>query len=91
MTTAFRDFLPPDMLAMRTAGPKWNHAKLYGFFAGLWFFFMVNGEDQKSESESLPTWPSLYGNLRQRFDYYGSEICPLDDDWFRVCTPHAQP
>ena len=22
--------LPPDMLAVRTAGPKWNHAKLHG-------------------------------------------------------------
>ena len=31
------DFLfPPDMLAVRTAGPKWNHAKLYGSFAALW-------------------------------------------------------
>ena len=64
-----RDFsLPPDMLAMRTAGPKWNHAKLYGFFAALWFLLMENGEDQKGESESLPEWPSLCGNLRQRFD-----------------------
>ena len=44
--------LPPDTLAMRTAGPKWNRAKLYGFFAALWFFLMENGEDQKGESES---------------------------------------
>ena len=25
---------PPDMLAMRTARPKWNHSKLYGSSAG---------------------------------------------------------
>ena len=76
-----RDFLlPPDMLAMRTAGPKWNHAKLYGFFAALWFFLMENGEDQKRESESLPEWSSPCGGLRQQFDCYESEIWPLDDD-----------
>ena len=29
-----RDFLlPPDMLAMRTSGPNWNHSKLCGSFA----------------------------------------------------------
>ena len=29
-----RDYLsPPDVLIMRTAGPKWNHAQLYGEFA----------------------------------------------------------
>ena len=39
--------LPPDMLAMRTAGPKWNHAKLYGSFAALWFFLMEKDEDEK--------------------------------------------
>ena len=77
-----RDFLlPPDMLAMRTAGPKWNHAKLCGFFAALWFFLMENGESEKEESESLPEWPSLWCNLRQRFGYYESDRWPLDDDW----------
>ena len=36
MWITFRDFLlPPDMLAMRAVGPKWNHAKLYGSFAAL--------------------------------------------------------
>ena len=31
---SIRDFLtPPDVLIMRTAGPKWNQAKLYGKFA----------------------------------------------------------
>ena len=27
-------FFPPDMLAMRTAGPNWDHPKLYGSFVG---------------------------------------------------------
>ena len=45
--------LPSDMLAMRTAGPKWNHAKLYGFFAASWFFLMENGEDQKGNLSLL--------------------------------------
>ena len=57
----------------------------------LWFFLMENGEDQKGESESRPEWPSLCGNLCQRFDYNESEIWLLDDDWFRVCTLHAHP
>ena len=34
---------------MRMGGPKWNHAKLYGFFAASWFFLL-----EKRESESLP-------------------------------------
>ena len=74
-----RDFLlPPDMLAMRRAGPKWNHAKLCGFFPALRFFLMENGEDTKGKTESLPEWPILRGNLRQRFDDYESEMWPLD-------------
>ena len=48
-----RDFLlPPDMLAVRTARLNWNHAKLHGFFAALWFFLVENGEDTKGETES---------------------------------------
>ena len=46
----------PDMLAMRT---KWNHAKLYGSFAALWFFLMEKDESEKGEPEPLPGWPSL--------------------------------
>ena len=35
------DFLTPsDVLILRTAGPKWNHAKLYWIFAALWFFLV---------------------------------------------------
>ena len=38
---SIRDFFtPPDVLLMRTAGPKWNPAKLYGSFSALWFFLM---------------------------------------------------
>ena len=38
---SIRDYVaPPDVLIMRTAGPKWNHAKLYGEFASLWYGFL---------------------------------------------------
>ena len=79
-----RDFLlPPDMLAVRTAGPNWNDSKLYGSFAALCFFLMEKGESEKGESEPPPEWPSLCCNLRQRFGYHESERWPLDDDWLR--------
>ena len=59
MWITIRDFLlPPDMLAMRTAGPRWNHWWLHGSFAALWFFLMEKGEGEKMESEPLPEWPS---------------------------------
>ena len=52
-----RDFLtPPDVLVMRTAGAKWNHAKLNGSFAALWFFLMSKDESEV-ESEPLTEWP----------------------------------
>ena len=73
--------LPPDMLAMRTAGPNWNHSKLCGSFAALWFFLMEKGESGKGESGLPPEWPSPRRNLRHRFDYYESERWPLSDDW----------
>ena len=68
------------MFAMRTAGPKWNHAMLYGSFAALWFFHMEKDEGEKGESEPLPKWPSLCSDLRQRFGYHESDRWPLDDD-----------
>ena len=37
---------------------------------------MENGEDTKGETGSLPEWPNLCGNLRQRFDDCRSEIWP---------------
>ena len=79
-----RDFLfPPDMLAMRTAGPNWKHSRLYGSFAVSWFFLMERRESEKGESEPPPEWPSLCRNLRQRFGYDESERWPLDGDWLR--------
>ena len=76
---SIRDFLfPPDMLAMHTAGPKWNHSKLYGSFAALWFFLMEKDESEKGEFEPLPEWPSLCCNLPQRFG-----CSDLDDDRLR--------
>ena len=32
-----------DVLVLRTAGSKWNNAKLYGAFVALWFFLMTKG------------------------------------------------
>ena len=41
---SIRDFLfPPGILAMRTAGPKWNQTKLYGSFVGS-FVVLPHGE-----------------------------------------------
>ena len=34
---------------------------------------MEKGTSTKVETESLPQWPSLRGNLPQRFDDYESE------------------
>ena len=71
---------------MRTAGPKWNHATLYGSFAALWFFFIEKDDSGKGESEALPEWPSLCSNLRQRFGYHESDRWPLDDG--RLCEEY---
>ena len=49
--------LPPDMLAMRTAGPKWNRAKLYGFFAASWFFLWKTVKIRKGNLSLLPNGP----------------------------------
>ena len=65
---SIRDFLtPPDILVVRTAGPKWNHAKLFGSFAALWFFLMEKDGSERGESEPLPEWPSPCWDLRQRY------------------------
>ena len=65
---SFRVFLLPlDIWAIRTAGPKWNDAKLYGSFAALLFFFMEKDESEKREPEPLPEGPSLCCNLCQGF------------------------
>ena len=81
---SIRDFpFPPDILAMRTAGPKWNHAKMDGSFAALWFFLMEKDESEKGESEPLPEWPSPCCNLRKRYGYHESNRWPLDDDRLR--------
>ena len=45
---------------MRTAGHKWNVARLCSSFAELCFFLMKKENDK---SEPLPEWPSL------KFDY----------------------
>ena len=44
--TLIRDSLcPPDVIRLRTAGRKWNNAKLYGEYAALWFFLMAKNEE----------------------------------------------
>ena len=51
-----RDYLTPlDVLDMRTAGQKWNCAKLYGSVAALWFFLLK--KDGREEG-AKPEWPS---------------------------------
>ena len=56
MWVSIRDyFTPSDVLFLRTAGSKWNNAKLYGEVAALWFFLMT-----KNGSE----WPSTCSEYR---------------------------
>ena len=47
-------------LVLRTAGSKWNNAKLYGEFAALLFFLMT-----KNGSE----WPSTLSDYRPNFGF----------------------
>ena len=77
------DYLSNDGQRSVAAGPKWNHVKLYGSFATLWFVFMEKNENEKGESEPLPEWPSPCCNLRQRFGYHESDRWPLDDGRLR--------
>ena len=61
-----RDSLcPPDILSLRTAGRKWNNAKLYGEFAALWFSLTTKNEE--APTSPLPEWPSLCFDYRQKF------------------------
>ena len=63
-----RDSLsPPDVLVLRTAGSKWNNAKLYGEFAALWFFLLTKDESGGRDPVTLPEWPSLCFDDRQNF------------------------
>ena len=58
MWITIRDFfLPPDMLAIRTAATNWNHSKLYGSFAALWFFLMGKTKVRKENLSLLPNGP----------------------------------
>ena len=57
---SIRDYLtPPGVLIMRTAGPKWNRAQLYGEFAPVWFFLMTKNGSEEGVPVSLPEGPSL--------------------------------
>ena len=59
-------FTLPDVLATRSAGPKWNCAKLYGEFAASWFFLMTK---DGSEEGAQPEWLSLCLDYRQNFGF----------------------
>ena len=50
---------PADVLVLRTAGPKWYDAKLYGDYAELWFFLMKEKGTDVSPPAPLPEWPNL--------------------------------
>ena len=51
---------------MRTAGPKWDHAKLYGKFPALWFLLMKKDGSEKREvfSSTRMAQSALSSNLR---------------------------
>ena len=58
--TSLRDCLTPaEVLVLRTGGPKWYNAKLYGEFAELWFFLMKGKGGEEPPFAPVPEWPSL--------------------------------
>ena len=63
-------------LVMRTAEPKWNHSKLYGFFAALWFFLMEKDDNENDTSASLPEWPNLRYDYRQMYGFNSGMLEP---------------
>ena len=64
-----RDSLCPiDILSLRTAGRKWNNAKVCGEYAALWFFLMAKNEEVPPVSE----WPNLCFDCRQNFGFVPS-------------------
>ena len=76
-------FLPPDMLAMRTAGPNWNHAKLYGSFAASWLFLMKRGESGKGNMSLVPNGPVYAVIFVNDSSIMNQTDVPLDDDGLR--------
>ena len=74
---SIRDYLtPPDVLVMRTAGPKWNNAKLYGEFGALWFFLVTKDGSEEGAPALQPEWPSLCLDYRQKFGFDNGMIEP---------------
>ena len=65
--TSIQDYLTPlDVLATRTAGLKWNCAKLYVEFAAFCFFLMTK---DGSEEGAQPEWPSVCLDHRQNVGF----------------------
>ena len=60
---------PTDVLLLRTAGSKWNNAKLYGEFAELWFYLLTTDGSEGREPVTLPKLPSLCFGCRQNFGF----------------------
>ena len=61
--------LRPMFWSNRTAGPKWNNAKLYGKHAALWFFLMTKDGSEEWAPVPLPEWPSVCFDFRQNFGF----------------------
>ena len=83
-----RDYLTPlDVLDMRTAGQKWNCAKLYGSFAALWFFLMK--KDGREEG-AQPEWPSLCRDHRKNSEMPGAPCKARDEagEWRKMYEGH---
>ena len=73
-----RDFLlPPDILAIRTAGPKWNHAKLYGLFAAFGSFSWKTVKIGKGKPSLLPN-----GQVNALIFVNGSSI--MNQKWLAI-------
>ena len=67
---SIRDHLTPlDVLATRTAGLKWNCAKLYGEFAALWFFLMTKDKCKRGSARVAQPVSGSPSNFRFRLWY----------------------
>ena len=83
MWASIRDYLTPlDVLDMRTAGLKWNCAKLYGEFAALWFFLMTK---EGSEEGAQLEWPKPVPGSPSTFRF--RSWC-LTQDGYLTCLEH---
>ena len=88
MWATIRDYLTPlDVLDMRTAGQKWNCAKLHGSFAALWFFLMK--KDGREEG-TQPEWPTLSRDHWKKSEMLGALYKARDEagEWGNMYEGH---